>query len=38
VIDIKFLEFQVGFFKIVWTMVSSQRKCLYNQSFSKTHG
>ena len=24
VIDIKFLEFQVSFFKIVWTMVSSQ--------------
>jgi hypothetical protein len=22
------LEFQVGFFKVVWTMVSSQRKCL----------
>jgi len=28
VIDIEVLEFLVGFLKVVWTMVSSQRKCL----------
>ncbi len=33
-IDIKFLEFQVGFLKVVWTMVSSQRKCLIERNRS----
>ncbi len=33
-IDVKFLEFQIDFFEVVWTMVSSQRKCPIEPSSS----